>query len=60
MISETQITPSISEPGSDGRRWDVVAAVAAAILALGLVVVAGTSAPANGAPSRAVAVEAAP
>ena len=60
MRSETQITPSIGEPENDGRRWDVVAAVAAAILALGLVVVAGTSTPASGAPSRAVTAEATP
>ena len=61
MRSETQITPlEIGAPDRDGRPWDVVAAVAAAILALGLVVVAGTSSPASGAPSRAVTAEAAP
>jgi hypothetical protein len=60
MRSETQITLETGSPDRDGRRWDVVAAVAAALLALGLVVVAGTISPAGGAPSRAVTVEAAP
>jgi hypothetical protein len=58
MRGETQITLEIGD--RDSRRSSIVAAVAAALLALGLVVVAGTSSPAGGAPSRAVTAEAAP
>jgi hypothetical protein len=58
MRGETQITLEISD--RDSRRSSIVAAVAAALLALGLVVVAGTSSQAGGAPSRTVTAEAAP
>lgn len=57
---ETQITLEPGAPDRDGRRWDLMAAVAAALLALGLVVVVGTSSPASGGPAHAVTAEAAP
>lgn len=60
MGRETNLTPSPVPPESDGRRWDAVAAVAAALLALGVVVVAGTSITAPGADTRTVAVQAEP